>query len=108
VAKESGRGLGSKIACHADNACPVTAKKIAEFVACSGMKRTPYPRYSPDLAPCDFYLFGYIKGRLAGASFEDLAQLLQAIDAIFQSIEKHIGTRFSGVDAQIGAMLYGR
>jgi hypothetical protein len=33
-------------------------------------------------------LFGYIKGRLAGASFEDPDQLLQAIDAIFQSVEK--------------------
>jgi hypothetical protein len=32
--------------------------------------------------------FGYIKGRLAGASFEGPDQLLQAIDAIFQSIEK--------------------
>jgi hypothetical protein len=34
--------------------------------------------------------FGYIKGRLAGASFEELDQPLQAIDAIFQSIEKAV------------------
>jgi hypothetical protein len=32
-------------------------------------------------------LFGYIKGRFAGASFEEPDQLLRAIDAIFQSIE---------------------
>jgi hypothetical protein len=31
---------------------------------------------------------GCIKGRLAGASFEERDQLLQAIDAIFQSIEE--------------------
>jgi hypothetical protein len=31
--------------------------------------------------------FWYIKGRLAGASFEEPDQLLQAIDVIFQSLE---------------------
>jgi hypothetical protein len=33
-------------------------------------------------------LFCHIKDRLAGASFEEPDQLLQAIDAIFQSVEK--------------------
>jgi hypothetical protein len=51
------------------------------------MKRAPHPPYSPDLAPCDFYLFGDIKGRLAGASFEDPDQLLQATDAIFSQLK---------------------
>jgi hypothetical protein len=32
--------------------------------------------------------FGCIKGRFAGASFEEPDQPLQAIDAIFQSIEE--------------------
>jgi transposase len=73
---------------HADNAHPHTAKKATEFLAGNGMKRARRPPYSPDLAPCDFYIFGYIKGRLVGASFEEPDQLLQAIDEIFQSIEK--------------------
>jgi transposase len=73
---------------HADNARPHTAKKVAEFLAGNGMRRVLHRPYSPDLAPCDFYLFGYIKGRFAGASFEEPGQFLQAIDAIFQSIEK--------------------
>jgi transposase len=71
-----------------DNARPHTAKKVPEFLAGNGMKRAPYPPHSPDLAPCDFYLCAYIKSRLAGASFEEPDQLLQAIDAIFQSIKK--------------------
>jgi transposase len=73
---------------HADNARPHTGKKVTEFLAGNGMKRAPHPPYSQDLAPCDFYLFGYIEGRLTGASFEDPDQLLQAIDAIIQSPEK--------------------
>jgi hypothetical protein len=40
------------------------------------MKRAPHPPYSPDLAPCDFYLFGYVKDRLSS----DLL-LLAAIEA---------------------------
>jgi hypothetical protein len=51
------------------------------------MKRAPSQPYSLDLAPCDFCLFGYIKARLVDASFEEPHQLLQVIDAIFQSIE---------------------
>jgi hypothetical protein len=28
------------------------------------MKQTPHPLYSPDLAPSDFFLFGYVKRKL--------------------------------------------
>jgi histone-lysine N-methyltransferase SETMAR len=41
---------------HADNARPHNGKKVTEFFAGNGMKRAPHPPYSPDLAPCDFYL----------------------------------------------------
>jgi histone-lysine N-methyltransferase SETMAR len=81
-------GLNRKLHVHADNARPYTAKNVTKFLAGNGMKRTPHWRYSPDLAPCDFYLFEYLKGRLADASFEEPDQLLQEIDAIFQSLEK--------------------
>jgi hypothetical protein len=73
---------------HPDNACPQTAKNVTEFPAGNGMKGAIHPPYSPDLAPCNFYLFGHTKGRLAGASFDEPDQLLRAIDAIFGSIEK--------------------
>jgi transposase len=73
---------------HAGNPHPHTAKKVREFLAGSGMKRAPQPPYSPDLAPCEFHLCWYIKDRLAGASFKEPNQLLQAIDAMFQSIER--------------------
>jgi hypothetical protein len=71
-----------------DNARSHTAKNVPEFMAGNGLKRAPHSPYSPDLAPWDFYLFGYVKGRLACASFEEPDQLLQAIDAIFQCVER--------------------
>jgi histone-lysine N-methyltransferase SETMAR len=91
---------------HADNARLHTAKKITEFFAGNGMKRASHPPYSPDLGPCDFYLFGLIKGALVGASFEEPDHLLQATDAIFGPLKSHIETHVSGVDGQIGAMSY--
>jgi hypothetical protein len=52
------------------------------------MKRAPRPPYSPDLAPCDFYLFGYIKRLVARCEFVDRSKLLQAVMDILNGIEK--------------------
>jgi hypothetical protein len=52
------------------------------------MKSTPYPPYAPDLAPSNFYLFGYVKRCLADLSFEDADQLLAAVEDILEGIEK--------------------
>jgi histone-lysine N-methyltransferase SETMAR len=72
---------------HADNARPHTANQVTEFLAGNDMKRAPHRPYSPDMAPCDFQLFGYIKGTLAGTSFEEPDQLLQVTDAIFSLLK---------------------
>jgi hypothetical protein len=52
------------------------------------MKSTPYPPYSPDLAPSDFYLFGYVKRCLAGLPFEDADQLFVAVEGVLEGTEK--------------------
>jgi hypothetical protein len=52
------------------------------------MKSAPHPPYSPDFAPLDFYLFGYVKRCLAGLSLEDADQLLAAVECVLEGIEK--------------------
>jgi hypothetical protein len=52
------------------------------------MKRAPHPAYSPDLAPSDFYLFGYVKQLLAGQEFPDGEAFVGAINASLEGIEK--------------------
>jgi hypothetical protein len=52
------------------------------------MKSAPHSPYSPDLAPSDFYLFGYIKRCLAGLSFDDTDQLLATVEDFLEGIEK--------------------
>jgi hypothetical protein len=39
----------------------------------------PHPHYSPDLAPSDFFLFGYVKERLKGMVFLSYEELLDGI-----------------------------
>jgi hypothetical protein len=58
------------------------------FLEQNAMKRAPHPAYSPDLAPSDFHLFGYIKQLFAGQEFSDGEALLGAINAILGGIEK--------------------
>ena len=39
----------------------------------------PHPPYSPDTAPCDFYLFPTLKMPLKGKCFTDLAEVQKAV-----------------------------
>jgi transposase len=73
---------------HSDNARPHTAKRVDDFFDNNGMQRALHPPYSPDLAHCDFFLFGYIKEKLRGQSFDTSDELLTAITGICESIQK--------------------
>ena len=53
-----------------------------------GFKRAPHPPYSPDIAPSDFFLFGYVKEQLKGKSFRDGDELFQMISTIINSISE--------------------
>jgi hypothetical protein len=57
------------------------------------MKRAPHPAYSPDIAPSDFFLFGYIKEKQRGKVFDDTESLLQDIKEIFKNMEKGLLSR---------------
>jgi hypothetical protein len=37
----------------------------------------PHPPYSPDLAPCDFFLVPRLKSTLKGKRFQDVAEIQQ-------------------------------
>ena len=49
-----------KLWIHLDNSHVHTSKLSSEKYAEYGFKKAPHPAYSPDVAPCDFYLFGFI------------------------------------------------
>jgi histone-lysine N-methyltransferase SETMAR len=81
-------GNERKLLVHADNAHLHTAKLSTQYFNENRMKSMPHPPYSPDLSPSDSYLFGYVKRCLAGLSFEDVGQLLAAVEGVLEGIEK--------------------
>ena len=46
---------------YQDNAPAHTALNVRQFLTKNGMTTASYPPYSPDLAPCDFFLFPRMK-----------------------------------------------
>jgi len=53
---------------HHDNAPAHISLVVREFLTKNDMTTVPHPVYSPDLAPCDFYVFP-MKLRLKGRRF---------------------------------------
>ncbi len=69
-----------------DNASVHTSDETTEFRRQVRMSRGSHPPYSPDLAPCDFFLFPLLKSKLHGQRFPDLDSLKVAIQDVFDSI----------------------
>jgi hypothetical protein len=47
-----------------------------------------HPAYSPDIALSDFFLFGHLKGEMAGSTANPPSAILSEIHRIFQKIPK--------------------
>jgi hypothetical protein len=50
----------------------------------------PHPLYSPDIAPSDFFLFGYLKDKLQGCSYDSADELFSAITDLMETLEKSL------------------
>lgn len=70
---------------HFDNARP---HLIDDELIQMGVKRLPHPPYSPDLAPSDFFLFGYLKFKLEGKIFNTEKEVLGEVARILHAIPK--------------------
>ena len=60
---------------HHENAPTHTSHLVQQFLAKHGTTRLQQPPYSPDLAPCDFFLFPRLKKVLKGHRFEALEDI---------------------------------
>ena len=52
-----------------------TALSVQQFLAKNNMTVINQPPYSPDLAPCDFFLFPRMKRQMKGKSFADISEV---------------------------------
>lgn len=67
-----------------DNASPHIKSQVTTYIKAEGIQLMPHPPYSPDLAPCDFWLNDYIKRHLTDQKDED--SLFKAVTKVVKSI----------------------
>ncbi|GFV81807.1 putative mariner transposase [Trichonephila clavipes] len=72
---------------HQDNAPAHFALSVKRFLAKHSIPVLEHPPYSPDLAPCDFYLFPKVKSALKGTRFESV-----------EAVKRESGKSTEGVD----------
>ncbi|XP_064469579.1 uncharacterized protein LOC135384303 [Ornithodoros turicata] len=58
-----------------------------------GSPTMPWPARSPDLTPCDFFLWGYVKSKVYSGQVSSLQQLKARIENAIRSLDIEILTR---------------
>ena len=69
-----------------DNAPAHKSATVQEYLKESGLNVLDHPPYSPDLSPCDFWLFQRLKEMLAGHRFESRCGIGSAVYQCLQHI----------------------
>ena len=71
-----------------ENAPAHTSAIVMAFLKKEKVTVLPHPSYSPDLAPCDFFLFPKLKAFLAGRKFQSRQALGSAIHQYLITVPK--------------------
>ena len=66
----------------------ISVRLLSLFVASKKMEVLNHPPYSPDLSPCDFFLFPKLKKMLSGNKYTSRSSLGSAIYQCLQQIPK--------------------
>ena len=66
----------------------ISVRLLSFFLACEKVNVSNHPPYSPDLSPCDFFLFPRLKKMLSGNKFTSKSSLGSAIYQCLQQISK--------------------
>ncbi|KAJ4435187.1 hypothetical protein ANN_23763 [Periplaneta americana] len=73
---------------HHDNVPAHSSQLIHTFLAKHGITNVRQPPYSPDLAPCDFWLFPKLKTPLKGSRFESREEIMRNATTELNTIPK--------------------
>jgi len=73
---------------HHDNAPAHTSQLMQQFLAKHGTAQLQQPPYSPDRAPCDFFLFPRLKKVLKGHRFEAMEDIKRNSTKTLLDIQK--------------------
>jgi hypothetical protein len=78
------RAHAVRLHCHLDNSRVHFSKVSEKFFVENQIVHFQHPPYSHDLAPSDFWLFGYMKAGLARQSFAEPEGLFEGIMAFLE------------------------
>ena len=87
------KDLGERKVCprfapHQLNIPPHKTKKVNEFLIKKQICVIDHPPYSPDLSPCDYFLFPKLKTAMKGAVYDDVPTIQAAVTQVLKNISK--------------------
>ena len=71
---------------HHDNAPAHRARQTKDFLAENRIQELSHPPYSPDLAPCDFFVFPQVKSQLRGIRYNSPEEAVEAFIGVMEDI----------------------
>lgn len=82
------RAPGSWFLLH-DNAPSHRTVAVREFLAKKQVCVLQHPPYSPDLSPCDYFLFPKLKLAMKGTFYDNVTQVQEAVTRVIEAIPKN-------------------
>jgi hypothetical protein len=73
---------------HMDNAPIHRSKLVQAFLSKKKVTKISHPAYSPDLSPCDFYLFAELKKWACGRNFASVKDAAKAATTFLTDMDK--------------------
>ena len=71
---------------HQVNAPVHNSILVTDYLNKMGIKTVPQPRYSPDLAPCDFWLFPKLKEKIRSCRYETIEEMKETVTKVIDML----------------------
>ena len=71
---------------HQDNVPVLNSILVTDYLTKMGIQRVPHRPYSPDLAPCNFWLFPKLKENLRGCRYETIEEMKEAVTKVIDTL----------------------
>jgi hypothetical protein len=71
---------------HMDNSMCHNGRMVTEELGRLKLDRVPHLPYSPDLSPCDFWLFGILKDKIKDRLFRTIEEIITAVHRVWSEM----------------------
>ena len=72
-----------------DNAPAHRSDLAQRFLQRHGIQQVPHPAYSPDLSPCDYWIFAKLKKMVSGHRYQNVHDMMTAVDAAIGQVTRN-------------------